>query len=106
MDFLELVGKRIRNRILDGSFKTVEEFAFETEISKATLSEIINGKNNPKVTTLARIASHLGITLSELFQDPEINSWVREQAPHYRAKTPKPKLPKSAKKAAPKKRNR
>ncbi len=94
MDFLELVGKRIKNRIHDGGFKTVEAFAFETDIRKSTLSEIISGKNNPTIRTLARIASALGITLSELFHDSNIDSWVREKGAHYVAKTPKHKAAK------------
>ncbi len=81
----------------------MERFAHENDIPKPTLSEIINGKNNPTVKTLARIASGLGITLSELFQDPAIDLWVRDKAPKYDPRTGKAKSAKKPKRAAPRK---
>ena len=98
MDLLELLGERIKTRILAGGYDTVEQFAFENGISKSTLSEIINGKNNPKVTTLAKIASYLDITLSDLLKGQDIDLWVREESPGYNPKTSKPKSGKNHKK--------
>ena len=99
MDLLELLGARIKSRILAGGYDTVEQFAFQNEFSKSTLSEIINGKNNPKITTLAKIASYLEVPLSELLRDPSIDSWVREKGQHSDPRTPKPKGPKGRKKS-------
>ncbi|GEM_PF-2255226 len=84
MDFLRHLGENIRKRILNKSdFASIELFAHENHIPKSTLSEILNGKNDPKLTTLAKICSGLEIPLSDLFMDPTLASWVRESAPKY-----------------------
>ena len=84
MDFLKHFGENIKRRILNKSdFSSIELFAHENHIPKSTLSEILNGKNDPKLTTLAKICSGLEIPMSDLFVDPAIESWVRESAPKY-----------------------
>ena len=80
-------------------YASIELFAHENRIPKSTLSELLNGKNDPKLSTLAKICAGLEITLAELLRGPEIESWVREGAPKYDARTKvKPKA-KSGKKA-------
>ncbi len=84
MDLLKQLGKNLRRLIQNKSGTgSIELFAHENQIPKSTLSEILNGKNDPKLTTLARICSGLEITLSELFVDPTIDSWVKESAATY-----------------------
>ena len=87
MDFLKHLGENIRRRIQQKSEGSIELFAHENQIPKSTLSEILNGKNDPKLTTLAKICSGLEIPLSELFLDPALETWVRESAPKYRPKS-------------------
>ena len=88
MDFLKHMGQRIKGRILRSGYQSIELFAHEHDIPKSTLSEILNGKNDPRLTTLAKICSGLEIPLSELFQDPAIELWVRDSAPKYHARRP------------------
>lgn len=83
MDFLKHLGDNIRRRIQKKSAGSIELFAHENQIPKSTLSEILNGKNDPKLTTLAKICSGLEIPLSELFLDPVLETWVRESAAKY-----------------------
>jgi transcriptional regulator with XRE-family HTH domain len=83
MDFLKHLGENIRRRIQNKSDGSIELFAHENQIPKSTLSEILNGKNDPRLTTLAKICSGLEIPLSELFIDPAIDIWVRESAAKY-----------------------
>lgn len=84
MDLLKHLGENIRRRILSkGEYVSIEIFAHENQIPKSTLSEILNGKNDPRLTTLAKICSGLNIPLSDLFHDPIIESWVRESAGKY-----------------------
>ena len=99
MDLLEFLGERIKNLILAGGYESIELFAHENRIPKSTLSEILNGKNDPKLTTLAKICSGLEISLSELLHDPAIDLWVREAAPKYDPRSPRPKSGKSKRKA-------
>src|SRR5258708_17856020 len=87
MDFLKHLGENIRRRIQKKSAGSIELFAHENQIPKSTLSEILNGKNDPKLTTLAKICSGLEIPLSELFIDPALQSWVRGSAASYNPHT-------------------
>lgn len=90
MEFLEIIGERIRGRILASGAKSVERFAHENGIPKSTLSELLNGKNNPRLTTLAKICAGLEISLADLFDHEAIHSWVRESAPSYASRAGKP----------------
>lgn len=96
MDILSYVGERLRQRILKRGYETVELFAHENDIPKSTLSEILSGKNDPRLTTLFKICSALDTSPAELFKDHEIDLWVRESAPRYHARS-KPAKKKSRK---------
>jgi transcriptional regulator with XRE-family HTH domain len=100
VDFWKLLGARIRICIEAGGYRTVEEFAYATGLSKSTLSDILSGKKGPTVQTLIRIASALKITLSTLFEDAPLNIWVRELPPDYfvnRSKIPRSPKPRNRK---------
>ena len=98
MDFLEIIGQRIRSRIKLSGVKSVEQFAHENEIPKSTLSELLNGKNNPRLTTLAKICAGLEMSLADLLDHESINTWVRESAPGYFPKAGVSSKPKASKK--------
>jgi transcriptional regulator with XRE-family HTH domain len=100
----ELLGARVRLCIEKAGYRTVEEFAFAFGIGKSTLSEVLSGKKSPTVSTLARWANALEISLTDFFDDERIHTWIREASPEYfhnRAKTPRaskvPKAPKQSK---------
>lgn len=46
---------------------TKEKFAYENGISKGNYTDIENGKGNPTLDTLEKIAKGFGISLKELF---------------------------------------
>jgi transcriptional regulator with XRE-family HTH domain len=83
VDILKITGERIRSLVLGRGYSSIELFAHEHGIPKSTLSELLSGKNDPKLTTLAKICAGLEISLAELLCDPHIDLWVREKAPHY-----------------------
>lgn len=86
MDYLQKLGENLRRRILDASASgSIELFAHENQIPKSTLSEVLNGKNDPRLSTLAKICSGLGIRLSDLFADPVLENLVAESAGKYQA---------------------
>jgi transcriptional regulator with XRE-family HTH domain len=58
--------------------------AKEVRCSPSLISQIENGKANPSVATLYAIVSALGISLDELFADPEPNNGDRPQTPTQR----------------------
>lgn len=99
MDILRLTGERIKGLVARRGYTSIELFAHENRIAKSTLSELLNGKNDPKLTTLAKICAGLEIPLSELFHDNGIDLWVREKAPDYDPRSPKPKGGKARKSA-------
>jgi transcriptional regulator with XRE-family HTH domain len=98
VDLLKITGDRIKALVARRGYASVELFAHENRIAKSTLSEILNGKNDPKLTTLAKICSGLEISLSELLRDSEIDSWVRDEAPKYDPRSSKSKNAKARKK--------
>jgi len=89
LELLDFLGARIKDRILGSGVRSVEKFALENDIPKSTLSELLNGKNDPRLTTLAKICAGLEISLSELLNEDAIDGWVRESAPRYEARTGK-----------------
>lgn len=88
MDLLKHIGEKIRSQILRNGYPSIELYAHENDIPKSTLSEIITGKNDPRLSTLAKICAGLEITLSELLRDPAVDIWVREKAPKYSTRRP------------------
>lgn len=87
MDYLQKLGENLRRRILSsGPSGSIELFAHENQIPKSTLSEVLNGKNDPRLSTLAKICSGLGIGLSDLFADSALESLVAESAGKYQAR--------------------
>ena len=97
MDILGYVGERLKQRILKSGYETVELFAHEHGIPKSTLSELLTGKNDPRLTTVLRICGALEISPADLFRDSEIDSWVRETAPTYQPYAKAGKKPKKRK---------
>lgn len=98
MELLKITGDRIKALVGRRGYASIELFAHENSIAKSTLSEILSGKNDPKLSTLAKICAGLEISLSELLRDGEIDTWVREEAPRYDSRAPKAKAGKSGKK--------
>lgn len=91
MNLFQVLGRRIEAQIAAGGYASVEIFAHENGIPKSTLSEIINGRNDARISTLARIAAGLGLSLGELLLDPTLNAMVREPKPAYFARVEKSK---------------
>jgi transcriptional regulator with XRE-family HTH domain len=88
LDLLKHIGEKIRTQILRNGYPSIELYAHENDIPKSTLSEIITGKNDPRLSTLAKICAGLDMSLSELFRDPALDAWVRDRAPKYVARRP------------------
>ena len=50
---------------------SIEDLALEAEINKNYLGDLENGRRNPTIRVLEKIAKALGINLSELFRGLE-----------------------------------
>ena len=60
---LEQFRKQMISEI-EKNYKTVEEFCWDTGLSKATISNIINNKKDFSVSTLNKVATALGKQLT------------------------------------------
>jgi transcriptional regulator with XRE-family HTH domain len=69
----EIIRTNLRRFILEGGYPSVERFAHENAIDKTTLSRILNGKREPRLSTLIKIAECLNLTLNDFYLagDPE-----------------------------------
>lgn len=50
-------------KYIEANYKTVEEFCWDKDLSKATISNFINGKKDFQVSTLLKIAKSMGMVL-------------------------------------------
>lgn len=64
-EFLNLLGKRIFNLRQEQEL-TQEEMALELDTGHTQVSRLENGRVNPKLTTLLKVAEVLGVSVSEL----------------------------------------
>ncbi|MEG0529487.1 MAG: helix-turn-helix transcriptional regulator [Bacilli bacterium] len=64
------LGNRIKF-LREGRLFSQEDFANEININRNYLSDIENGRRNPTIKILSKIASGLEVTLSELLKGVE-----------------------------------
>lgn len=67
----EIIRTNLRRFILEGGYPSVERFAHENAIDKTTLSRILNGKREPRLSTLIKIAECLNLTLNDFYLIPD-----------------------------------
>lgn len=75
MSYNEIYAMRIKSLCRDRHI-TINRLATISGLKQSTIDNIIRGTSrNPKVHTLHRIASALGLTLSEFLDFPELNEY-------------------------------
>ena len=67
-ELLAELGKNIAKFIKKRGFTTAEEFAWEIEIPKTTLSRIIRGKGDVRISKLHKIARELEVSIDQLLK--------------------------------------
>jgi transcriptional regulator with XRE-family HTH domain len=65
---LQLLGKRIAKFRKERGF-SLERLAYELDLSKGNLSDIEQGKRDPRYTTLQALAGGLELSISERLKD-------------------------------------
>ena len=53
---------------------TQQKLSYSSSINQSTLSDIMNGKVNPKIYTISRIATAFGMNLHEFFDSPHFKN--------------------------------
>lgn len=61
--------------VLKEKGKTAVWLASEIEIAQPSMSNIVNGKTNPSLETLEKIASSLKVSITELFENRDSNTF-------------------------------
>jgi transcriptional regulator with XRE-family HTH domain len=69
-EVLQKLGSRI-SRLRQKRGFSIEKLAYEMGMSKGNLSNIENGKRDPRLTTLRAIAMGLQVPIAALFRDIE-----------------------------------
>ncbi len=69
MDAVKLMGDNVRRHRLRLRL-TQEDLAAETDLKRSYLSELENGRRNPTVRVLGRLADALGVEPAELLRRP------------------------------------
>lgn len=92
-----------RLHIVKQGFKSVEEFARAHDIDKSTLSRMMNGNREPRLSTLLRISLALGVTIDELCGAQLPQPKAKKGAVARKTAVVKPVAPVAPKKAAVKK---
>lgn len=65
---MKALGNRISS-IRKRKYMTIEQLAAKMSISKGNLSDIENGKKDPRYSTLLAVAEGLGITVATLLRE-------------------------------------
>ncbi len=71
LQLIKKFGQTLKDKRIKQIKKSQTLFAYEYELDSGNLSRIENGKIDPKLTMLWRIAEALGIPLSELIKSLE-----------------------------------
>ena len=69
--FFAALGKKVASLITEKGYKSPYAFWLEhgeEGLSRSNLNYVLNGKSDPKVSTLRRIAEGLDVDMSELFK--------------------------------------
>jgi predicted transcriptional regulator len=67
-ELLTVIGQNIATLIKKRGFKSAEDFAWQVELPKTTLSRIIRGKGDARISKLVRIAKALKVKVDDLLK--------------------------------------
>jgi transcriptional regulator with XRE-family HTH domain len=77
---MEIIRETLRIKIRE-DYKSNEEFAYANGIDKSTLSRILNGARDPRVSTLLKIAESLNLTLNDLYLEGYVRGKTQVYTP-------------------------
>ena len=67
-DHIDKIGEKVHQAILNAGYESLYDYRINCDdaLPKSTLSDIVNGKSDPKISTLLQIARTLKIDVEEL----------------------------------------
>jgi len=60
------IGKKLKDKILEKDYPTIENFAHSNDMHKDMLYRICNGTRDPRLSTIEKITRALGIKIDDL----------------------------------------
>jgi len=63
----EALFRRRLKQLVIAKYGSLDRFYLETDFSKGHLSQILNGKRSPSLSTMIRLAEILGVRVADFF---------------------------------------
>ena len=77
MELKELIGNNLAWWIYKREYKTLEKFAYENDLNKTTVTQLVKGMHMPKADLIIKLVDLLEIEPNDLMQmpKPKPNKW-------------------------------
>jgi len=72
VDVKEKIGQRIKE-LREASSMSQKDLSYAADLDRSYIASVENGQRNISIVNIEKIASALGVTLKELFNDGEFN---------------------------------
>ena len=81
-----MIGKNIKKIRLNNNL-TLQKLAEESGLTRSLISQIENGKANPSINTLKKLARTLNVSIGSFFNEDDDHNIVVKYEIEYRGKT-------------------
>lgn len=76
MDVKEKIGQRIKE-LREASSMSQKDLSYAADLDRSYIASVENGQRNISIVNIEKIATALGVTLKEFFNDGEFNKHTR-----------------------------
>jgi transcriptional regulator with XRE-family HTH domain len=76
VDVKEIIGKRIKE-LREASNMSQKDLSYAADLDRSYMASVENGQRNISIVNIEKIATALGVTLKEFFNDGEFNKHSR-----------------------------
>jgi len=76
VDVKEKIGQRIKE-LREASSMSQKDLSYAADLDRSYIASVENGQRNISIVNIEKIATALGVTLKEFFNDGEFNKHTR-----------------------------
>jgi len=76
VDVKEKIGQRIK-KLREASSMSQKDLSYAADLDRSYIASVENGQRNISIVNIEKIATALGVTLKEFFNDGEFNKHTR-----------------------------
>jgi transcriptional regulator with XRE-family HTH domain len=76
VDVKEKIGQRIK-KLREASSMSQKDLSYAADLDRSYIASVENGHRNISIVNIEKIATALGVTLKEFFNDGEFNKHTR-----------------------------